>query len=123
MNYDVKVSYDGLDTLVGTLRSNLEDVESSHTKSLTAAKTAIDAVGGESNDIGKAVSSKISIDTQSQLDDAMTIVANLIDAMTKVKASYSTQKDEILRAINKVTVESGDVGSSNTGSSTSNTYY
>ena len=116
MNYDVKFSYDGLEGIVGTMSSNLEEVTAAHTKAATAATTAVNAVGGESNDIGKAVNSAISLDTQSQLEEAITIVNNLMDAMAKVKTTYSTQKEDILAAINKASSEGG----SNTGSSSSN---
>lgn len=109
MNYDVKFSYDGIDGLVGTLATNLEEVTAAHKKASEAAVTAINAVGGESNDIGKAVNNAITSDTQSQLDEAIAIVNNLMDAMTKVKTTYSTQKEDILAAINKA--KSGEASS------------
>lgn len=108
--YDVKFSYEGVAGLSNVLSTNLTSVLSAYTKAKTAADSAVSAVGGETNEIGRAVKEVISDDTQTQLDQVKSIVENLINAMTEVTKTYNQQKTDILAAINKAK-ESGGGGS------------
>lgn len=99
-SYDVKFSYSGVGALSSTIANNLKDMNEAHTQASTAAESAVAAVGGKGNDIGKAVENAITTDTAAQLGEAISIVNNLIDAMSQVKTTYQTQKDEIINAIN-----------------------
>lgn len=113
MNSDVKFSFEGVSGLSAILADNLTKLEEAYKDAQLAATSAVSAVGGESNDIGKVVKQAIADDTAMQMSEAIAIVNNLIDAMTKVSSAYSDQKADILSAINKAIAENSGTSSSN----------
>lgn len=98
----IDVRYNELSNIARNLASNLEAITEAKNSATLAGQSAVLAAGGKTTPVGKAVSDSLADLTDSQFDDAIKVMNDLIDAISKVATVYTKENDELLTKIQKI---------------------
>lgn len=98
----VSVNYTALSETVSGILKSFQTLDGAIEAANAAAESAVTAVGGETTNVGKAVSSAISTITGSELTKAKEVLTDLANSLGTVAKTYEEEDAYLVGKINNI---------------------